>query len=134
LQLLVAKTPGNCYDQDQIKKMLLGERFMIKTLLADHACIGREVMVLGWLLTCRDSKALRSFLALFDGSTLTTLQCVSDNQLSNYNDVLCLTTGCSLEVRGILVESQGKGQSVELQVASPRILGWLSAINWGFAA
>ncbi len=73
------------------------------------------ITVAGWVRTKRDSKTF-SFLEINDGSCLKNLQVVADEKLENYTtDVAKLTTGSSVTVEGVLVESPGKGQSVELQ-------------------
>jgi asparaginyl-tRNA synthetase len=85
---------------------------------------GSEATVRGWVRTRRDSKAGFSFIALNDGSCFDALQLVAPTALANYqSEVLHLTTGCSIEATGTLVQSQGKGQSVEMQVTSLRVLG-----------
>ncbi|MBL8746109.1 MAG: asparagine--tRNA ligase [Phycisphaerae bacterium] len=85
---------------------------------------GIETTVRGWVRTRRDSKAGLSFVAVSDGSCFDALQLVAPATLPNYQgEVLHLTTGCSIEATGTLVPSQGKGQSVEMQVASLRVLG-----------
>ena len=74
----------------------------------------------------RDSKAGISFLAVHDGSAFDAIQAVVPNELSNYEDeILKLSTGCSVIVTGELVESQGKGQSVEIQATSVEVVGWV---------
>ena len=74
--------------------------------------------------TRRDSKAGFSFIALSDGSCFNNLQVIADNTLPNYQDeVLKLTTGCSLMVEGVLQASQGAGQAVELKAVSLKVLG-----------
>lgn len=60
----------------------------------------------GWVRTRRDSKAGISFLAVYDGSCFDPVQAVINNSLPNYNDdVLHLTTGCSVIVTGVVVAS-----------------------------
>lgn len=87
---------------------------------------GREVAVNGWIRTRRDSKAGLSFLVLNDGSCHDSLQVVANADLPNYTDqVLHLTTGCSVHVGGSLQVSQGKGQGLELQAHSVDIIGWV---------
>ncbi len=74
------------------------------------------ITINGWIRTKRDSKTF-SFLEVNDGSCMRNLQVVADEALENYTaDVVKLTTGSSVTIEGVLVESQGKGQSVELQV------------------
>ncbi|GAB4518201.1 MAG: asparagine--tRNA ligase [Phycisphaerales bacterium] len=86
--------------------------------------VGDRLTVKGWVRTRRDSKAGLSFINLNDGSCFGDLQIVAKNDLSNYEDtVLHLTTGCAVEVEGELVESKGKGQSVELLASSVSLVG-----------
>ncbi|MEM6545872.1 MAG: amino acid--tRNA ligase-related protein, partial [Pseudomonadota bacterium] len=86
----------------------------------------QSVAVRGWLRSKRDSKAGISFLAVHDGSSFDPIQAVVPAELSNYeSEVLALTTGCAVEIVGELVESQGKGQSVEIQAAEVRVIGWV---------
>ncbi|MDC9593423.1 asparagine--tRNA ligase [Xenorhabdus sp. IM139775] len=93
-------------------------------VLQGRVPVGNEVTVRGWVRTRRDSKAGISFLAVYDGSCFNPLQAVVNNNLPNYQDeVLHLTTGCSVEVTGTVVESQGKGQSFELQAAQVVVVG-----------
>ncbi|MCK5441497.1 MAG: asparagine--tRNA ligase [Maribacter sp.] len=72
----------------------------------------QEVVVNGWVRTFRSNR----FIALNDGSTINNIQCVVD--FENFGEGLLgqITTGAALKISGTLVESQGKGQSVEIQV------------------
>jgi len=97
---------------------------VIGDILAGRVPTGTRVTIKGWLRTRRDSKAGLSFLAVHDGSCFSPIQVVAPADLDNYEaDVLKLTAGCSLIVRGALAESQGKGQSVEIQAASIEVVG-----------
>lgn len=96
----------------------------IADLHASKVSVGSAVTVKGWVRSKRDSKAGISFLALHDGSCFDTIQAVVPAELDNYEtDVLTMTTGCSVIVSGELVESQGRGQSVELQATSVDVVG-----------
>jgi len=87
--------------------------------------IGNRYTVMGWVRTRRDSKAGFSFIEINDGSCLAGLQIVADRELENYEEeVRKLQTGCSVKVTGILAESPGKGQKVELKARSVEVLGW----------
>ncbi|MDK2972474.1 MAG: asparaginyl-tRNA synthetase [Candidatus Sumerlaeota bacterium] len=87
---------------------------------------GAKVIVQGWVRTRRDSKGGFSFLAINDGSCLGDLQVVVPGELANYADeVKRLTTGCSVQIEGTLAESPGKGQPVEIQANTVRVLGWV---------
>ncbi|QTL38658.1 asparagine--tRNA ligase [Xenorhabdus budapestensis] len=93
-------------------------------VLQGRVPVGSEVTVRGWVRTRRDSKAGISFLAVHDGSCFNPLQAVVNNNLPNYQDeILNLTTGCSVEVTGTVAESQGKGQSFELQATKVVVVG-----------
>jgi asparaginyl-tRNA synthetase len=95
-------------------------------VLQGRAAVDSEVTVRGWVRTRRDSKAGISFLAVYDGSCFNPLQAVVNNSLPNYqNEVLRLTTGCSIEVTGTVVASPGEGQSFELQATAIKVVGWV---------
>ena len=85
---------------------------------------GSRISLKGWVRTRRDSKAGLSFINLHDGTCQDPIQIVALNDLPNYeSEILHLNTGCSIEVDGELVESQGKGQSVELRASEIRVVG-----------
>ena len=63
---------------------------------------------------------------MHDGSCFDAVQVVAPGDLANYaDDVQRLTTGCSVVCRGVLVESKGKGQSVEMQASEVVPVGWV---------
>ena len=84
--------------------------------------IGSEINVRGWVRTRRGNKNI-NFIALNDGSTINNMQIVVD--LSKFSDELMrtITTGASLSVNGILTESVGSGQRVELQATEIKVYG-----------
>jgi asparaginyl-tRNA synthetase len=87
---------------------------------------GQEITIKGWIRSKRDSKAGISFLAIHDGSAFDSIQAVVPAQLANYqSEVLNISTGCAVVVTGELVESQGKGQSVEIQATEVEVIGWV---------
>ncbi|PJB59385.1 MAG: asparagine--tRNA ligase, partial [Bacteroidetes bacterium CG_4_9_14_3_um_filter_41_19] len=83
---------------------------------------GREINVKGWVRTKRGSKNV-SFIALNDGSTINNIQVVVE--MSEENDKLLerIHTGAALSVDGLLIESSGSGQRVEVQATKLEILG-----------
>ena len=83
---------------------------------------GKEVVVKGWVRTHRSSKAV-DFIALNDGSTIKNIQIVVDPSKINADTLKSITTGACLCVTGTLVESQGKGQSVEIQYQDIEVYG-----------
>lgn len=88
----------------------------------DPALIGKEVSVMGWVRTRRGNKHVQ-FVALNDGSTIRNLQIVFDLEKFSEADLKLITTGSSIHVIGMLVESQGKGQSVEVQAEKLHVFG-----------
>ncbi|HAK52951.1 MAG TPA: asparagine--tRNA ligase [Gammaproteobacteria bacterium] len=85
-----------------------------------------EVNVQGWVRSKRDSRAGISFIAVHDGSCFDAIQAVIPNTLNNYeSEVLEITTGCAVSISGKLVESEGRGQSVEIQADDVVVVGWV---------
>lgn len=101
--------------------MELGTR--IADLLAGKTEVGSEVTIKGWVRTRRDSKAGLSFIALHDGSSFDPIQVVAPDTLANYAEIQHVTTGAALIATGELVESQGKGQSVEVRATRVEVVG-----------
>ena len=102
------------------------EVYTIKQCLDGEISIDQTVTVRGWVKTRRDSKAGLSFISLHDGSCFAPIQIVASDSLSNYqNDVLKLSSGCSISVTGTLVASQGKGQAFEIQAETLQVVGWV---------
>ncbi|PID70959.1 MAG: asparagine--tRNA ligase [Flavobacteriales bacterium] len=79
----------------------------------------QEVSIKGWVRTFRANR----FMAVNDGSTINNIQCVVDFENTDEDKLKRITTGTAVDVRGLLVKSQGKGQLVEIQVTSLEILG-----------
>ena len=78
-----------------------------------------DIEVKGWVRTFRANR----FIALNDGSCLQNIQCVVDFENMDETLLRRITTGAAVHIKGGLVESQGKGQSVEVQVSFIEILG-----------
>jgi len=78
-----------------------------------------EITIQGWVRAFRSNR----FIALNDGSTIKNLQCVVD--FENFEETLLkkVTIGAAIKVSGAIVESQGKGQKVEIQVSKIEVLG-----------
>lgn len=93
--------------RDKIKDLLLSTEW------------DKEVTVMGWVRTFRNNQ----FVALNDGSCMGNMQVVVD--FANTDDKILkrITTGAALKVTGILVESLGKGQKVDIKATSIEILG-----------
>ncbi len=84
--------------------------------------VGQEVCVKGWVRTRRGNKQVQ-FVALNDGSTIKNVQLVINPANVDENLLKDITTGACLCATGKLVESQGAGQSVEVQVSDITIYG-----------
>ncbi len=92
--------------------------------------IESSVTVNGWVRTRRDAGPF-SFLEINDGSSLTNLQVIADENLPNYTDeIKKLTAGCAVSVTGTLKESPAKGQSVELHADTVEVIGWADPANY----
>src|SRR6266498_1008334 len=83
---------------------------------------GLEVTVMGWVRTKRDSKTI-CFIAVNDGSIIHNIQAVVD--VNNFDTELLksISTGACVSITGILVQSQGKGQSSEIQAKKIEVFG-----------
>ncbi|HRF69517.1 MAG TPA: asparagine--tRNA ligase [Muribaculum sp.] len=84
--------------------------------------LGKEVCVMGWVRTRRGNKHVQ-FVALNDGSTVKNVQIVFDMAQFTDEQLKPITTGAAIKVDGTLVESMGKGQSVEIQAGALEIFG-----------
>ena len=95
-------------------------RTKVKELL--KCAPGQEVTAKGWVRTRRGNKNV-SFIALNDGSTINSIQVVVDT--ASFEDELLkrITTGACICVKGLLVESLGSGQAVEIQAKELTIYG-----------
>lgn len=101
----------------------------IASLLRGQLSVETQVTVRGWVRTVRHSKAGFSFIAVHDGSCFDPIQVVVDASIESYEDIQRLTTGCAVICHGLLVESQGKGQSVEIQATNIEVVGWVEDPN-----
>ena len=98
-------------------------RKTVRELLSEPSkYAGSEVDVKGWVRTRRGNKNVQ-FVALNDGSTINSLQIVFDLSRFSEESLKTVTTGSSIHVQGLLVESQGKGQTVEVQAEELEIYG-----------
>lgn len=99
------------------------KRTLVKTLFDDAKdYIGQVVDVKGWVRSRRGNKYVQ-FVALNDGSSIKSMQCVFDLEKFSDEDLKLVTTGSSIHVQGILVESMGKGQTVEIQANEFEVYG-----------
>ncbi len=106
----------------EIKRTKISEALELKNF-------GDEVNVKGWVRTRRGNKNI-SFVALNDGSIIKNMQVVIDVATFGEDFLKPITTGASINVNGILVESQGKGQTVEIQATEIEIYGTADPLTY----
>ena len=98
---------------------------MQRTVIIDalkRTDFGAEINVRGWVRSRRGNKNI-SFIALNDGSTIKNIQIVVDLQKFDEEQLKPVTTGSCISATGILVESQGSGQTVEIQLTELEVYG-----------
>ena len=94
------------------------KRYSVAELLNSETFL-HEISINGWVRTFRSKR----FIALNDGSTIKNIQCVIDFENTPEEVLKRINTGAAIRVMGTLVESQGRGQTVEIQVAKIEVLG-----------
>jgi len=97
---------------------MFNKRTKIKAILTGSHT-GQIVTAMGWVRSFRNNQ----FIALNDGSTNHNIQVVAELGLLDDATLKRITTGASLKVEGTLIESLGKGQTVEIKATSVEILG-----------
>jgi len=104
--------------------MIRHKRTKIVNILKDteKQFVAKTLTVQGWVRSRRGNKHVQ-FIALNDGSIIHNLQIVAD--LGKFDETLMksITTGAAIEATGMLVQSQGQGQTVEIQADEIYILG-----------
>ncbi len=93
-----------------------------KVIDALSAKAGQKILVKGWVRTRRGNKSV-GFIALNDGSTIKNIQIVVDFEKIAEDSLKGITTGACIAAEGLLVESQGQGQSVEIQAEKIELYG-----------
>ncbi len=95
----------------------------IKDILK-NPILNSNVTINGWIRTKRSNGKI-GFIEINDGSTLKGIQAVineEENQFSE-KDLKKLTTGTSISLTGLLVESPAKGQNYEIKTHSFNVIG-----------
>lgn len=102
---------------------------LIRDLHKDPApFLGKELLLTGWVRTSRDSKTF-GFIELNDGTSFKNFQIVFDDTLSNFEELMKISIGSSLAVKGELVASQGSNQAYELKATDITIIGFADLAN-----
>ncbi len=111
-------------------KLVRMRRKRIKEIFAGWEA-GQRVMVAGWVRTRRDSKAGFSFVEVNDGSCMSNLQVIAPQTLANYTaEILNLHPGASVMIEGVLEQSEGSGQAVELKAANIKVFGYAEPLEY----
>ena len=84
--------------------------------------LNKEITVHGWIRNHRAQKKF-GFLDFSDGTTMEHLQIVYDKDTADFSHLQSLRVGSSIQVTGVLVKSEGKGQDVELKAKEVQLLG-----------
>ena len=90
---------------------------------------GDEAEISGWVVTIREFPEF-AFIELSDGSSLKGLQIIADKNIASYDVVQSLGTGASFTAQGVIKESEGKGQRIELHAQVLTLLGKSAAPGW----
>ena len=83
---------------------------------------GKEITINGWIKSHRKQKEY-GFIDFTDGTCFQTLQVVYDNKLEDFLDIQKLHIGSAIELNGIIIRSEGGGQSHELKLSKIKLLG-----------
>jgi asparaginyl-tRNA synthetase len=95
----------------------------VKELLTDGSkYVDKEVKIKGWIRNHRPQKEF-GFIDFSDGTSFKHLQVVYTNALSDFDKIIKLHNGSSIEVVGNFVKSEGSGQEYELKAKSVTLLG-----------
>ncbi|QJC38204.1 asparagine--tRNA ligase [Enterobacteriaceae endosymbiont of Donacia marginata] len=98
----------------------------ISQLITGKIKINSKIFIGGWVRNRRHSKLGISFINLYDGSCIHDIQIIANNKLKNYEkEILNITSGCSLKVKGILKYSPKNLQKYEVHALQIEILGWV---------
>jgi len=102
-------------------------RIRVKELLQQgESLIGSEVILKGWIRTTRTAeKGAVLFVELTDGSTVRGIQLVmhAGTTVGIKETSECGGVGASLSIKGLIIASPAKGQSIEVQVIEAKVLG-----------
>ncbi len=90
-----------------------------KIYKALKASSGEKITVCGWVRSFRANR----FIALNDGSCLSSLQVVIDFENTEQQLLDTISVGASITVSGQMIESQGSGQNIELQAHTINVIG-----------
>ncbi|QFQ32530.1 asparagine--tRNA ligase [Buchnera aphidicola (Aphis fabae)] len=98
----------------------------ISKIYQNDIILNSSITVYGWVRNRRSSKSGFSFITVYDGSCFHSIQVIANNTLYNYDkEILRLTIGCSVLIKGKLILSLGEKQKYEIQAIEVQVLGWV---------
>ncbi|XBC38523.1 MAG: asparagine--tRNA ligase [Buchnera aphidicola (Melaphis rhois)] len=99
----------------------------ISDIYYDTVKTNKYIKIKGWVRNRRSSKSGITFIDVYDGSYLHTIQVVAYCSLSNYyEEIIKITVGCSIIISGILIKSIGRKQLYEVNAKEIKIIGWIT--------
>jgi asparaginyl-tRNA synthetase len=101
--------------------MISERRTIVKEILESDEP-GKEVVVKGWVRTKRGNKNL-AFVSVNDGSIIHSVQVVIDVPKFDEELLKNITTGSCIAVRGVIKESPGQEQKVEIHAEEIELYG-----------
>src|SRR5690606_15027934 len=105
-----------------VNKLLnrFGNRVNISALLSEdyEKWIDKTINICGWVKNLRiQGSSSFIFVELNDGSSVKNIQVIIDKTIEGFDKLKDQGIGASLAIRGKIVKSPGKNQSIELQVS-----------------
>ncbi len=96
--------------------------FLDEVFLKKDELLGKEITVHGWIKNHRPQKDF-GFISFSDGTHFLPLQIVYDKDLKDFDTITTYKVGSAIEVKGILMKSEGSGQEIELKATEFKLLG-----------
>ncbi len=84
--------------------------------------IGEEVVLQGWIRNHRKQKEF-GFIDFHDGTFFKSVQLIYRSEHDEFDKIQKLRIGSAIEVKGLVIESEGKGQDFEVEVISYELKG-----------
>ncbi|UPT14709.1 asparagine--tRNA ligase [Buchnera aphidicola] len=98
----------------------------ISKIYKNDTMLNDAISICGWVKSRRSSKSGFSFITVYDGSCFHSIQVIANNTLYNYDkEIIRLTIGCSILIKGNLVLSPGRKQEYEIKATEVQVLGWI---------
>ena len=83
---------------------------------------GKSVTLEGWVRNNRNQSNF-GFIDFNDGTYFQNLQLVYDKDLKDFDNISKIRVGSAIRVKGLIVKSEGSGQSHEMKISDVEVLG-----------